>query len=57
MITISSIIISPIIIDIIIELDFFQSDLPIDIQYLDGDIIMIGIDIIYRDINIFYEYI
>ena len=50
-------IIAPMIMDIIIELGFFQPDLPVDNQYPDRDVIIIGKDIIYRDINAFYEYI
>ena len=39
------------------EFVYFQPDLPIDIQYPDGDVIIVGKDIIYRDINTFYGYI
>ena len=39
------------------EFVYFQPDLPVDIQHPDGDIIIVGKDIIYRDINAFCGYI
>jgi hypothetical protein len=39
------------------EFGLFEPDLPIDDRHPDGDIIISGKDTIYRNIDIFYEYI